>query len=1118
MQSKPILLSTKLKCLGLTLGVALLGGLSAFAHPYASGVTNDAGTIRFFLNENADNVKVIFDGNAATNDLGALTRGPASFSLAGHTSYAIVVTKAGSGVPNQISPTPVAGNSSTNLAFNGPRGVAVNKNAKSPFFGRIYVSNASAGNDRRPVGRGIYVINPDYSDALGYGTNAAPPQSAFPAGGSQWWGSSTTYGPYRLWVGSDDTLYVADNSGTGTTIAGCPVWMIDPNVTTPVEMFAYSGANLGNSGNAGPCHTEPVITGSLGTGDLKLTCMMWNYAAPGAGYQGLLRYNIGAGPIDASTVWSGTPDIIVTNTQPGFGSAGVNGVLEDIYINPTNSFVYVAMNRSSSGGITNGNNQIWVFDCSTNTGNLDKNNPECVWASSGLRPGDGGTITSGVTRDCFQLANVQPSGIAISPDGQYLAMGNMLAANFCIVKLTNGIPDKSTIVTYAAPGIINRTVTFDQANNLYTVEGNSDSLRVYSLGLTTTCITSNDASGANGSFAMILPPSTVSVTATTPNASQGNPTPVAGVFTITRAGQLTSPLYVTYTLGGTASNSTYNVSGGTRTNVTLAVGQASTNIIITPVNDGIARLTTSATLNLSSGTNYSAVSPVSATVFIQNTAEPQLVLNAAAATAYKRFTNDYASISITRMGNTNTSFTLSTLNLGGTAVLGTDFSTYPAPSFNNGEITKTFRILQPLNPAELTYAGSKSVVVTVGNNGSTYIGLPGNSQTLTILDDAYPTSPVLWFDPLTNTAVANPGSYDDGYGQWNVAAVNRDASDPYGGGDFTIDWGYDLVNDPFGYGLIPLPPNGATSALRITYNKAHGIAGGVNLYPTNVTFGGDYAFRFSVYLGQGGALGSATEGPLFGINHDGMETNWWLGAGALFGGPWSSDGVWYWLDSDTGGATFGDYVEFTGITDGIPNTGWAKLGALFGGTSFVNVFKDPDIYTTVGATTNAAPGMPANASPNVLPGRQATNNWADVEVKQVNNIVTMTINKTTIFTYPNTNATFRAGTIMLGYEDPFDSLGNPDAAAYFSNLRVVRLASPVITATTLNGGNIKIAFTSNDGDDTTASFVVQSSSTVNGVYTDVTPAATITQDPASAIFTATAAQNGPVQFYRIRHK
>ncbi|HVM49458.1 MAG TPA: hypothetical protein VMU04_15625, partial [Candidatus Acidoferrum sp.] len=1062
--------------------------------------------ISFILNEAADNVGLSFPDNHSTNNLGPLAPGVHSFTLGpGTNAYVIYVSKAGSGLPNQISPTPVGAGGTpggTNCAYFGPRGVAVNQNPKGHNFGRIYVVNASAGTFVRHVDRGLYVINADFSDTLGYGNTGSPPQANFPSSGSQWWGSSTTYSPWRAYVGPDDTVYVGDsagmNSATSTT-AGEPVWMMDPDLTTPIEMFTYGTA--ANSVNAGGAQSKPFVTGSLGQNNLVLTCFMWNYQAPGGQYPSLLQYNIGGGPIDSSTVWTAVPTVLVANPWAGVGN--FDGLACDLYLNPTNGYIYATAPRSNAGGQAQGNTDLLVYD---STGNL-------LWASSA--PGQGGVGTYG-TNDCFIAQTINLAGVAISPDGQYLAAGNSAAANFVLVKLTNGIPDPSTIAKYTAPGVINRSVAFDLAENLYTVEGNSDSLRCYSLGFTTTCVTSNDASANNGSFWIVLPSTTVSVTATTPNASQGNPTPVPGVFTLTRAGQLTSPLYATFSFSGTASNSTYTVSGAgpDGTNVTFAVGQSTTNITITPVNDGIARPTTSVTLSLSGGTNYSAVAPLQATILIQNTAEPQLVLSAAASTAYKRYTNDYTSLTITRLGNTNVSLPISTLTFGGTAVQGTDYALYSAPTMPAGTITTNFNVFRPLNPPEAAWAGNKSVVVTLGANGSTYTNTPGqNSQTLIILDDKYPAAPVLWSDPLTSSLDQNNS---DGSGSWNLTAVNRDGTDPVLGGDFTVDWGYDLVNDPNGYGHIPLPPTGLANSLRVTYNKVHGVSGAVNLYPTNVSFSGDYAVRFQMYLAQGGESGAvggstATEGALFGIDHDGMETNWWGGSTPIVGGPWTSDGVWYWLDADPGGSAQGDYIPFTGIANTIPNTGWAHPNAaLFGSTSFPNVFKDPQIFTTVGITTNPISGLPANASWAVVPTNNA--NWADVEIKQIKNTVTLSINKTVIFQYANTNSLLQQGTLMLGYEDPYDSRGDLDAAAFYSNVQVVRLSTLQITSFALSGPNVVLQFTSPDG-----SVALQSCGTVNGTYTDVSPAATITQDPVSDIFQIVYPQSGGAQFYRLRH-
>jgi hypothetical protein len=217
------------------------------------------------------------------------------------------------------------------------------------------------------------------------------------------------------------------------------------------------------------------------------------------------------------------------------------------------------------------------------------------------------------------------------------------------------------------------------------------------------------------------------------------------------------------------------------------------------------------------------------------------------------------------------------------------------------------------------------------------------------------------------------------------------------------------------------------------------------------------------------------------------------------------------MDSDTGGAGAGDYILYTGNGGKLPNTGWMYLQSGLFYPTFANNFKNPAPYTTVSAYGS---GLPANQSPiNATPA--TANTWSDVELKQVGSNVTFSINKIPIFTYQNTNS-FTSGTLMFGYNDPFDSLGSSDGAAYFSNLRVVRLGPLDITGFALSGGNVVINFTSTDGDDTTASFTVQSAVLVTGPYANVSPAAVITQLGTGA-FQAVAAQTGPTLFYRIKH-
>src|ERR1039458_8488044 len=95
---------------------------------------------------NATVVVTYEDGttNASFNGITSGINVPAgqlSFLLGAHSSYAITVTKIGSGSPSLIKSMPISGN---------PRGVDVNKNTASPYFGRVYECNG---------GTGIYLLN-----------------------------------------------------------------------------------------------------------------------------------------------------------------------------------------------------------------------------------------------------------------------------------------------------------------------------------------------------------------------------------------------------------------------------------------------------------------------------------------------------------------------------------------------------------------------------------------------------------------------------------------------------------------------------------------------------------------------------------------------------------------------------------------------------------------------------------------------------------------------------------------------------------------------------------------------------------------------------------------------
>jgi len=986
--------------------VALLAGAlslarTAMATPYASYVTNNSGTIQFYINEPGANITVTYEDGSTNANFDGLTQGTntpsgmTNFLLGTHSSYKISVTKIGSGTPSLIKSLSLSGN---------PRGVDVNKNVKSPYFGRVYEVNGGGS----PAG--VYVLNPDLTYTY---TNVARNAGVTTFGSG---GTGTGQSPYRLSVAGDDTVIIGDASENGAAI-----YQLDPTVTTNQLMLGPVGY-LPTIAH-GTIESRPIITGSLAKGNLVL------YQIDGelTPVNSIQVYDIGSGPLP----WTKAPTYTGYQVGVGVDSIGLGGNEYCGLTMGTNGYLYCSTYRNNLS-----NPLIQVYDTTGLTNYWNSWTPDQTTYPGGSPSGDYFlTPISGITQGVVDSA--------VSLDGNYVVAVN-IDNGVLVCPLTNGIPNPVNLYTVPGTSTVGnaRGLAMDAADNFYMSSSGIGAVQAWSLGITAHAITTGNASGQTN-FALVLPSTTVSVVATTPLASQNGPT--SGVFTITRTdaqGNYTSPITVNFTLTGAAVNgASYTVSPASATGgtIVLAAGMTSTNITIIPVTDGVSRPTTTVTLALKGGSAYTTAAPLSDTVSIQNNG-PQVLLisQLQSATIYKGLTNDPGYFVVTRYGDTNNAtYFASGFSYAGSA---TSAEYVPAGTmeFDPGTISVT-NFITPLIDTT-NYVGTRTV--TIGLTAGTGFTVSNNVVTIGILDNEYPPATLLYQDPLTDPNDAT---------NWGVAAANN--NEPNNGIDNNIDFGYDLTSANglvTQNGLITPPPNGATTALRVTVNKnsaeGAGAAAGVNLYLTNLFLKGDYAVRFSMNVVEGYNANYTTEGPLYGINHSGNDTNWWTGSGIATGASpsvWSSDGIWYWSSVD-GGASEGDYIEFTGLGGTNGNTGWTELGtearALYG-----HVFENPVPYSTTGGA-----GLVGNDSPSVGYADGAdTNSWADVEIKTVHNLVTLSINKTVIYTYTNTTV-FTNGYLMLGYEDPFSSVGAPDAAVYYSGLTVVSLGSPTVVTQPTN--------------------------------------------------------------------
>ena len=476
--------TTSLRSLSLAflLTIGLYEPTASHAAPYASAVTNDNGTIRFVLNESADSVKVLFDAGSSTNDLGALPAGLNSFALNTATNFEIVVKKASAAGFMMNSGTnavalQISSDSNYNLHFYGPRGVTVNRNPRSPYFGRVYVANGVPGtttsnNVSRPCGDGIYMLNADGSDATGQGDTAR-------SGGLDF--SQSSNSPWRIKVGPDDNLYITDwSDATGN------LYVMDPdatagqyvlkqlNGTSPAAKIPVGTGN--NHGSVTAVHVE----GSLATSNLVVYTidedLQTNKTSTATNnINTLWRYDVGAGPLpynsDPVKVWQPTSiDGISTSSQVMDVERGTNG------------YFYVVTSRSS------GQAQAGLVVRSAN---------------GATRLFNSYNVSTNITTNTFDILN-NANAVAVSPDHKYVAVARSDGRSW-VVPMTNGIPDMSRRFWLSTYGAISttRAIVFDAANNLYLVNNGTEVLRVFSPGGTTIATTANDATGTNGTFNIV---------------------------------------------------------------------------------------------------------------------------------------------------------------------------------------------------------------------------------------------------------------------------------------------------------------------------------------------------------------------------------------------------------------------------------------------------------------------------------------------------------------------------------------------------------------------------------------------------------------------------------------
>ena len=202
---------------------------SPVANIYAGEVDYDGKNFIFRLNEDALDVTISIEKNneiVASQSVGALKKGANKvanpFGKTEFDYYSITATARPVAYPAKIS------TNAEIFQFYAGRGVAVDKTPTSPYFGRIYVSNAATGtcgdaNDPnvapaesyRNSSTGIYVLSSDFTDVTNQGNEAWT--------GNVEWGANETSPNYqwalsRPAVAPNGDVFVASSSFTSAGV------------------------------------------------------------------------------------------------------------------------------------------------------------------------------------------------------------------------------------------------------------------------------------------------------------------------------------------------------------------------------------------------------------------------------------------------------------------------------------------------------------------------------------------------------------------------------------------------------------------------------------------------------------------------------------------------------------------------------------------------------------------------------------------------------------------------------------------------------------------------------------------------------------------------------------
>jgi hypothetical protein len=348
--------------------------------------------------------------------------------------YSVSISAASSGYTNWTQTSSETNNFEYHIWE--PRGIAVNRNTNSPYYGRVFVANANEGLDTlNHLGDrvGILKLNAD-------GTYAA--EGGYSDGGYNWSQGQPAFdgfSPWKLEVGPDDRLYANDFYDQGLVLS------FDQLVSSNSLRAVLRTDNYWT--NTLVIFDGPFISGSPGNMQIWMADGNDNAGANGAGIR---RWNL------TPTGTIATNDIGLTIIQPGT-PGGLDQVPHDVALDSSNH-IYTVQDIENQGDLSW---RVLRFPAYTN---VAETNAE--W-----RIGSGDDSMAGA------------AAIAVDPTSTYLAVAfKGFRSGFSyengstrVFYATNGAP----VMTFES-GDDHYDVAWDNVGNLYAADGFAGRWRAYS--------------------------------------------------------------------------------------------------------------------------------------------------------------------------------------------------------------------------------------------------------------------------------------------------------------------------------------------------------------------------------------------------------------------------------------------------------------------------------------------------------------------------------------------------------------------------------------------------------------------------------------------------------------